>query len=91
MANHKSALKRAKQSEIKRVENKSYKTRVKKAVKEVRAAVASNSEPEARESLKKAVSIIQKTSSKGVINKNQASRKVSRLEHQVNQLAASEG
>ncbi|MCJ7810085.1 MAG: 30S ribosomal protein S20 [Desulfobulbaceae bacterium] len=91
MANHKSALKRAKQSEIKRVENKSYKTRVKKAVKEVRAAVASNSEPEARESLKKAVSIIQKTSSKGVIHKNQASRKVSRLEHQVNKLAASEG
>ena len=91
MANHKSALKRAKQSEIKRVENKSYKTRVKKAVKEVRAAVANNSEPEARESLKKAVSIIQKTSSKGVIHKNQASRKVSRLEHQVNQLAASEG
>ncbi|HIJ19780.1 MAG TPA: 30S ribosomal protein S20 [Deltaproteobacteria bacterium] len=90
MANHKSALKRAKQSEIKRVENKSYKTRVKKAVKEVRAAVANNSEPEARESLKKAVSIIQKTASKGVIHKNQASRRVSRLEHQVNQLAAPE-
>jgi len=90
LANHKSALKRAKQSEIKRVENKSYKTRVKKAVKEVRAAVANNSEPEARESLKKAVSIIQKTASKGVIHKNQASRRVSRLEHQVNQLAAPE-
>lgn len=91
MANHKSALKRAKQNEIKRVANKSYKTRVKKAVKEVRAAVASNSEPEARESLKKAVSIIQKTSSKGVIHKNQASRKISRLELQVNKLAAVEG
>ena len=91
MANHKSALKRAKQNEIKRVRNKSYKTKVKKAVKEVRAAVASNSEPEARESLKKAVSIIQKTSSKGVIHKNQASRRVSRLENQVNQLATSEG
>ena len=73
------------------MENKSYKTRVKKAVKEVRAAVANNSEPEARESLKKAVSIIQKTSSKGVIHKNQASRKISRLEHQVNKLAAVEG
>ena len=91
LANHKSALKRAKQNEVKRVENKSYKTRVKKAVKEVRTAVANHSEPEARESLKKAVSIIQKTASKGVIHKNQASRKVSRLEHQVNKLAASEG
>ena len=91
MANHKSAVKRAKQSEIKRVQNKSYKTKMKKAVKEVRAAVENNSEPEAQESLKKAVSIIQKTSSKGVIHKNQASRKISRLQNQVNQLAASEG
>ena len=73
------------------MENKSYKTRVKKAVKEVRTAVANHSESEAQESLKKAVSIIQKTSAKGVIHKNQASRRISRLEHQVNQLAAVEG
>ncbi len=73
------------------MQNKSYKTRVKKAVKEVRAAVANHSETEAQESLKKAVSIIQKTSSKGVIHKNQASRRISRLQQQVNQLAAVEG
>ncbi len=89
MANHKSALKRVRQSEIKRVRNMGYKTRVKHAVKEVRTAVADNSTEQAKESLIKAVSIIQKTSSKGVIHKRKASRKVSRLTRQVNQLSSS--
>ena len=86
MANHKSALKRAKQDEFKRIRNKSYKTRVKKAIKEVRTAVSNNSAEQSRQSLVKAVSIIQKTTSKGIIHKNQASRKISRLTRQVNQL-----
>ena len=87
MANHKSALKRARQNEVRRIRNKSYKTSTKKAIKEVRAAVANGSEEEARERLTKAVSIIQKTVSKGVIHKNQASRKISRLARQVNQIS----
>jgi len=64
----------------------SYKTRVKKAVKEVRDAVAGKSEDQARESLQKAVSIIQKTASKGVIHRKKASRKISRIARQVNQI-----
>ena len=90
MANHKSALKRAKQSEIQRIQNKGYKTKVKKAVKEVRAAISENTHAQARETLVKAVSIIQKSVSKGVIHKNQAARKVSRLTLQVNKLSGSE-
>ena len=66
-----------------------YKTRVKKAVKEVRAAVVDNSAERAKESLIKTVSIIQKTASKGVIHKKKASRKISRLARQVNQLTSS--
>jgi small subunit ribosomal protein S20 len=88
LANHKSALKRARQSEVKRVRNMSYKTRVKKSVKDVRTAVAENSPDQAKESLRQAVSIIQKTASKGVIHKKTASRKISRLSRQVNQLAS---
>jgi small subunit ribosomal protein S20 len=42
---------------------------------------------QARETLDKAVSIIQKSASKGVIHKNQAARKVSRLTLQVNKLS----
>lgn len=89
LANHKSALKRAKQNEIQRIRNKGYKTRVKKAVKEVRIAITENTPTQARETLDKAVSIIQKSVSKGVIHKNQAARKVSRLTLQVNKLSES--
>jgi len=89
LANHKSALKRAKQNEIQRIQNKGYKTKVKKAVKEVRTAIVENTPEQARETLDKAVSIIQKSASKGVIHKNQAARKVSRLTLQVNKLSES--
>jgi small subunit ribosomal protein S20 len=67
----------------------SYKTKVKHAVKEVRTAVSDNAEDQAKERLIKAVSIIQKTASKGIIHKKTAARKVSRLSRQVNQLSAS--
>lgn len=88
MANHASALKRAKQSEVKRLRNKAYKTRAKKAVREVRRAVADNDTEQAKNSFVEAVSTIQKTASKGVIHKNKASRKVSRLARQLNQMGS---
>ncbi len=89
MATHKSALNRARQSRIRRLRNLGYKTKAKKAVKEMRNAVANNSADEARESLIRAVSIIQKTASKGVMHKNTASRKISRLARQVNKSTSS--
>ena len=89
MANHPSALKRARQNEVKRVRNKSYKTSVKKAVKEVRTAIAANSAEKAQQSFKEAVSVIQKSASKGVIHKKNAARRISRLARQVNQVTPS--
>ncbi len=86
MATHKSALKRARQDEVRRIRNKAYKSRVKKAIKEVRAAIASKSPDQAEKKLTDAVSLIQKTVSKAVIHKNQASRKISRLARQINEL-----
>jgi len=50
LANHKSALKRARQNEVKRIRNKGYKTRVKKAVKEVRTALSDDSVDQAKKS-----------------------------------------
>ena len=91
MANHKSALKRARQNEVKRINNKGYKTRVKKAVKEVRTALSDNSVDQAKKSFVKTVSIVQKAASKGIIHRNQASRKISRLATQINRLTASKG
>jgi len=89
LANHKSALKRARQNAVRRTRNMSYKTRAKKAVKDVRTAVAENSEDQAKESLKQATSIIQKSASKGVVHNRTAARKISRLTRHVNQIASS--
>jgi small subunit ribosomal protein S20 len=89
LANHKSALKRVRQSEIKRVRNSGYKSNTKKAIKALRVAVANESADEAKEGLVRTMSLIQKAASKGVIHKNTASRKISRLARQVNRLTAS--
>jgi small subunit ribosomal protein S20 len=88
LANHKSALKRARQNEVRKLRNKVHKTKAKHAVKEVRAAIAGKSE-QSGQSLVNAVSTLQKTVSKGVIHRNTAARKISRLTRQVSQLSAS--
>jgi small subunit ribosomal protein S20 len=82
-------MKRARQNEVRRLRNKNFRTRSKNMVKEVRAAIADNSADKARESHKNAVSVIQKSVSKGVIHKNTAARKISRLSRRINQLTAS--
>jgi len=88
LANHKSALKRARQNEIKRIRNKSLKTKVKNAAKNVRAASAEENKENAREQLDLAKSIIDKAAKCGVIHKNTAGRKISRLSKVVNGLSA---
>lgn len=90
MATHKSALKRARQNEVRRLRNMAYKSRMKTAIKNVRTAIEEGSVEKAREDLTKAVALIQKTASKGVIHRNKAARQVSRLSRRVNQLSASQ-
>ena len=84
MANHKSALKRARQNEDRRLRNKSVKTRVKNVVKNVRLAVAGQAQADAAAELNSAKSAIDKAAKKGVIHRNTAARKISRLSKQVN-------
>jgi small subunit ribosomal protein S20 len=83
VANHKSALKRAGQSERRRLRNKAVQTRVKNVVKDVRLAVAQDAE-NAVEQLNAAKSAIDKAAKKGVLHQKTASRKISRLNRQVN-------
>ena len=87
MANHKSAIKRARQSEEQRVRNRSRKTRMKNAVRDLDGVISKSPENAAAE-LKKAVSVISRTASEGVIHKNTASRKISRLTRRVNALSS---
>jgi len=88
LANHKSAIKRAKQSEIRRLRNKAVKTRVKGAVKGMRTTASTASKEEALKSLNTTKSIIDKAAKKGVMHKKTAARKISRLEKLANASAA---
>ncbi len=88
MANHKSALKRARESEAQRMTNLAHKTRAKSAVKELRALLADKNIDQAKKTLNETVSLLQKTASKKVIHKKNASRKVSRLARAVSRAAA---
>lgn len=87
MATHKSALKRARQNERRRLRNKAYRTRVKNAVKTVRSAVAEGAPEKAQEALAKAVPIIMEAASKGVLHRNNSARKIARLSKSVQELA----
>ncbi len=86
MAHHKSAIKRARQSEEQRQRNRSRKTRMKSVIRSLEEAIASKSKENAADQLKQAVSIIEKTASEGVIHRNTASRKISRLTRRINAL-----
>lgn len=90
MANHKSAIKRARQSEDRRLRNRARKTRLKNIVRSLEEAMTSKSVDQARERLQEAISVIDKTAGKGVIHKNTAARKISRLTRKVNTLAAAQ-
>ncbi len=84
MANHKSALKRARQNELSRLRNKAVKTRVKSIVKDVRFSVEESSNGDVMAKLIAAQTLIDKASKKGVIHKKTAARKISRLSKLVN-------
>jgi small subunit ribosomal protein S20 len=86
LATHKSAIKRARQSEERRQRNKVKRTRVKSVVKEVRAALEKKSAEEAQAALSKAIPAIDRAASKGTLHPRTASRKISRLSKQVHSL-----
>lgn len=87
MANHKDAAKRAVQAEKRRARNRTYRTRMRNEIKELRETVAGSDAATAAEQLRTATSTIQKLASKGVIHKNQAARRVKRLAAAVKKLA----
>jgi small subunit ribosomal protein S20 len=84
LANHKSAIKRARQNELRRLRNKSVRTRVKSIVKDVRSAEDENTGADMPVKISVVQSVIDKASKKGVIHKRTAARKISRLAKLVN-------
>ena len=78
MANHKSALKRVRQNEKRRLRNKIQKTRIKNITKDVKQAAAQSPE-QAQEALKTAMATINTAAGKGALHRKTASRKIARL------------
>ncbi len=88
VANHKSALKRHKQSLQQAGRNRAARTRVKNAIKLVRVAIQNNEKGQADEALTKATSVLAKAAGKGAMHWKKAARKVSRLARAVNGIEA---
>ncbi len=86
MATHKSAVKRSKQNEKKRMRNISVKSNVRTRVKSVLQAVEDKDKKHAAPILADTIPAIAKAASKGVFHKKTASRKISRLTKKVNSL-----
>jgi small subunit ribosomal protein S20 len=79
MANHKSALKRDRQSKKLQTLNRFWKSRVRTAAKSVLEAVEKKDKKAAQTSLQAAMKEIDKAAGKKVIHSSTASRKISRL------------
>ncbi len=87
MAHSLSAKKRIRQSLKRRGRNRWRKEQLKGSLKGFEQAVASGSKDEAAGQLKAAYKALDRVAAKGVIHKNAASRKKSRLAKRLNKLA----
>ena len=90
MANTKSAKKRVRSNERKRNYNRVHLTRARTEVKRARSTMAKGTTEESAEAVREAVRMLDHAASKGVIHKNNASRRKGRLMKKLAQLEAQE-
>ena len=86
MATHKSAEKRSRQNEKRRLRNASVKSNIKTQIKSVITAAETKDKKGSGTALAAAIPAIAKAASKGVFHKKTASRKISKLTKKVNAL-----
>ncbi len=89
MAGYNSSVKRHRQSETRRVRNKSVRSEVRTSIKKFREAVSANNKAEAEKEFLETQQLIDGAVTKGVYHKNTASRTKSRMAHALNKLGAS--
>jgi small subunit ribosomal protein S20 len=82
---NKSAIKKARQGEKHRLRNAHVKSTMKTNIKKVLVALQGKDKDELQQAFKEAVTCIDKAASKGVVHKNNAARRVSRLSKKVGQ------
>jgi len=88
MANHFSALKRARQTESKTARNRANKSRLRGALRSLREAIGKGDKQAAQSAFRATVSVVDKGVQKGVIHKNTANRYKARLSARVKAVAA---
>ncbi len=86
---HTSTIKRAKQAERRRLRNKAVLSRVKGVVKKARTAIQENDVDGSQVQVKAAQVALHKAATKGVIHRNTASRRLSRLARNANAVTSS--
>ena len=79
MANHPSALKRARQNEKRRLRNRASNTRLRSQIRKLRRAVEEGNLDEAKQMLRPTLSLIDRSVQKGILPDNAAARRKSRL------------
>jgi small subunit ribosomal protein S20 len=87
MANTQSAKKAVRKIERRTDVNRARRSQMRTYVKKVEEAIASGDKTAASQALNDAEPLIMRAAQKGIVHKNTASRKVSRLAHRVNALA----
>ena len=87
MANHFSALKRARQTEKRSARNRTNTSRLRTALRDLRESLAKGEKSGAEQVFRQTVSALDKAIQKGVIHENTASRYKSRLSARLNALA----
>jgi small subunit ribosomal protein S20 len=83
VATHASALKAHRQSLNNRDRNRQYRSHLRNALRNIRAAIAGNDLAGAKTALKETISLIDKMANKGVIHRNAAGRYKSRLNRRI--------
>lgn len=79
MANHKSALKRIRSSERKRVRNRVFRSKARTEIKKARTLIQGGDVQAAREATLEAIRTLDKAAVKGILHPNNAARRKSRL------------
>jgi small subunit ribosomal protein S20 len=85
LANTKSAIKRLRSAERRRLRNRVYRGGARTAVKKARQLIEEGRIEEAHEAVRAAASALDKAAEKGIIHKNNAARRKSRLMRQLNE------
>jgi len=79
VASHDSALKAHRQNVIRREHNRQLRTRLRRALRDIRAAIDEGDAAQVKDALRNTISLVDKMAGKGIIHRNTAGRYKSRL------------